>query len=65
MKTNKYQFKRNTIVPCSNVNCTFKDCPNYSKTYKKGSFFFPDCINNPNKIITTAINKNDNLRIQS
>jgi len=40
---------RDTIIPCTHTSCYQKDCPNYVKEYKKGSFFFPDCINNPNR----------------
>lgn len=51
MKMNKKRFEQNYIIPCSNTNCVIKDCPNYSKDYKKGSFFFPDCMHNPNKLV--------------
>jgi len=42
-------YKRNCVVLCSNTNCLMKSCPNYSKEYVRHSFYFPDCIHNPNK----------------
>jgi len=48
------KYIKDTIVPCTHTACLQKDCPNHVKDYVKGSFYFPDCLNNP----TRLMNKN-------